>query len=519
MVLSRSLFTNPYGNFRKLMEGRSDHGGYGNVTWNVGPHAEHKPYGDDHNIAFVSRDKILSGAQHAHNTSEMEKHANDIGNQMDSGATVHIPKIKFKGGKPVIDARQHGAIHAAGQRGAEKIPVAYHRKDNFSLMLHVGDMEHPGAPRTGQERDPNVRYRWNGNGWYTKPSFNNGKCQGGAIANIPSDKCIIGGGSPPASAQLPAAPAAAPKKQVNKLEPFTPWDGKQLEPLKFKIDRSKVNGRQPYDMHPVGQGFNREILRNRMDGSLSGYSGVQPKMTYTDDQIDIPDDKSDNIKVQLKKLNLAREEMKEKGYIMGKFLGAGAAGAVFEGPDDPDGMPTVFKFDNGPYEARMADLVMSAGLSGNNAKNPVSILPRYISTHLTKQNMTRLELPLFAIHREDLANTKDHMTSDEASFLGGFGGEVAGISHQANWGTYTREKALSELDEIIKRNHQRVEEINNRSQNSKLGQEWPKIVEGMRTLMKHGILPCDIHSDNWGIRESTGEIVMRDVGCATFIDD
>jgi hypothetical protein len=98
----------------------------------------------------------------------------------------------------------------------------------------------------------------------------------------------------------------------------------------------------------------------------------------------------------------ARDEMLQNHpgtFRPGRFYGAGAAGAVFEGPLDPDGVETVYKFDAGPYEARMADAVMRAGLVG---KNGLAILPRYISTHQTSQKFSSAQLPIHVIHREDL---------------------------------------------------------------------------------------------------------------------
>ena len=50
-----------------------------------------------------------------------------------------------------------------------------------------------------------------------------------------------------------------------------------------------------------------------------------------------------------------------------------------------------------------------------------------------------------------------------------------------------------------------------------LAKQWPKMVEEMRTLLEHGIIPCDLHESNWGVRKSNGEIAMRDVGCAVVI--
>jgi hypothetical protein len=286
-------------------------------------------------------------------------------------------------------------------------------------------------------------------------------------------------------------------------------------PKPLTIDRSPVKG-QPKHMRPPGWGLPKTILKNRMDNALgSGYTKWF-SLDYESPKAEIDDKKdSSRVKEQKRKLAAARDEMMARDpnkYQIGKFIGAGAAGAVFEGPDDPDGMPTVFKFDNGPYEARMADMVMNAGFSG---KNGLSILPRYISTAQTSQNMTAAKLPLFAIHREDLDDVHDTLDKDSIEFLGDFGNAIGDLSRSANQMRHrfaTREEVLDNFDDEARDYHQRA-----MMAGGQLAKQWPKMVEEMRTLLEHGIIPCDLHESNWGVRKSNGEIAMRDVGCAVVI--
>jgi hypothetical protein len=51
-----------------------------------------------------------------------------------------------------------------------------------------------------------------------------------------------------------------------------------------------------------------------------------------------------------------------------------------------------------------------------------------------------------------------------------------------------------------------------------LAGQWHRIESDLRKMIEHGILPCDLHSQNWGIRKSNGEITMRDAGCTTVIE-
>jgi hypothetical protein len=301
----------------------------------------------------------------------------------------------------------------------------------------------------------------------------------------------------------------------------------------ISIDRSPVRG-EPKGMTPAGWGIPDDILDNRMDDALGRTYDwdkkhhIAPKVK-TNDEGKLEIDPNDSIEIieQKQKLLGARDEMMARDqskYQIRDFIGAGAAGAVFEGPDEPDGMPTVFKFDNGPYEARIADAVMTAGLSG---KNGLSILPRYISTDLTSYKMTKAKLPLFVIHREDLANIKDTIPKEGSDFLGSVGNLITMISDAAKHTMKIRtERNLKPeekfgIKEILGILDEEEESLHNRAMGGgpQLKKQWPKMMEEIRTLIKHGIIPCDIHADNWGIRKGTGEIVMRDVGCTVAIPD
>jgi len=310
----------------------------------------------------------------------------------------------------------------------------------------------------------------------------------------------------------PIAPNLKIRATPRQTSTYKPRNLNKPLPELIPFDRSPISG-QPDDMHPVGQGFADEVVGQPAYNIFKGMN--------VDDILKEP-----------------RAEMEEKGYQIGKYIDAGAAGAVFHGPLDPDGMPTIFKFDNGPYEAKLADAVMNAGLSG---KNGLSILPRYIKTEQTSSKMPGSRLPLFLIHREDIAslnNKEDKLPALQRMFLDQFGRKVINSISQdtritldrgsstddkqsergSDWlnvadfppspGSLTREKVLERFDRGAEKFYQEA-----LGMGGKIAEQWPKMMGEIRTLIEHGIIPCDMHMGNWGIRLSTGDIVMRDVGC------
>lgn len=588
MTLYRDLFTSRYGTFDRLMENIAggDHGGYGDVTWNVGPHVGPNPYGPKHKIGFVDRE-VMMNFPHGHSEDEIQQHAERIGGEMDQDRVIHVPHVQFENGKPVMTAAHHGAVRAAAQRGAKRIPIVYNKKNLGDVYGHVDEIETPGGPAPGQGQDKNIKYRWNGKGWYTKPSFNKGRCPQGSQADSANDQCLGGGGAPgsavgpegksalpPAEmwgsesrpAELrggtpPPARRIIPRRAVRAAAPSPrpaapsargpePKSDKNLPELLSKVlDRSQVPG-APVKL-PPGYGLAYDTLSNRMDkaiGALDMYRGIRKKVKLEPEPGDTPENK-----LTKETILAARDEMLQKHpdtFRPGKFYGAGAAGAVFQGPEDPDGTPTVYKFDAGPYEARMAQAVMDAGLVG---KNGLAILPRYISQHPTSQKFSKAGLPIHVIHREDLDDAKTGLSHAEMEVLGGYGASLGGLMQElqadANprhappgvdpydigqepshplfgrlgsgplgWESkagrgLNRKQLLQAYDRKIGRVRQAAQRAG-----GQLARQWDRIEAETRKLLEHGIVPCDLHPDNWGIRKGTGEISMRDAGCATVVE-
>jgi hypothetical protein len=311
----------------------------------------------------------------------------------------------------------------------------------------------------------------------------------------------------------------APTQEVRPYElkyPEKLFVSKDLNTLPdpLEINRTPVSGMA----EPVGRGQHPQSMQlHLIDDPDESEPGEQPE-----------DER------KRKQVIDARDAMRAQGYNIGEYLGTGAVGVVYKGPTDEDGSltgftdtPTVYKFDVGPNEARLADMVMKSGFSG---KNGLSILPHYISTKNTGHRIDapyeddngkwhgNTSLPLFAIHREDLANLdpKNKHTSRALNYLSRKLDDVfEEIEKSRNLGHLeARKKGIEKFD-----NHTPDIEQKFIKAGGETAKQWPRIAKELRTLMAHGIFPCDTHSDNWGIRRSTGEIAMRDVGCHETLAD
>jgi hypothetical protein len=235
-----------------------------------------------------------------------------------------------------------------------------------------------------------------------------------------------------------------------------------------------------------------------MDTSIGGHGRDDVKLTR--EPGDTPEITASKKSITDAVAEVARNNPSVK---MGEFYGAGAAGAVFAGPEN-NGLPTVFKVDKGAYEARMADAVLKAGV-----KNPS--LPLYKKVFPTSVR-TPDGYPLWVIHREDLKDAEKHLSRREMSAIGwhggGFGGwlsqDVSGAGQSGG-----RKKALKVFDNGIGQHRSNAARAG-----GEYAKQFPRLEKNIRDLIKNGLVPCDLHEGNWGVRPSTGEIVMRDVGCA-----
>lgn len=153
-----------YGTFHNLMETRPGHGGYGDVTWNVGPHAS--PINEGRVVwADVAR---LQGMIPRKKLAEsIDRYVNEATQCMARGDVLQVPKVVFEGMNAVLAPEHHGALVAAVKRGATRVPIVY--QEGSPGVLGLGGIEpiSPGRP----DQDPGQKWRWNGRSWYTNASF------------------------------------------------------------------------------------------------------------------------------------------------------------------------------------------------------------------------------------------------------------------------------------------------------------------------------------------------------------
>jgi len=195
-------------------------------------------------------------------------------------------------------------------------------------------------------------------------------------------------------------------------------------------------------------------------------------------------------------LDAAHKVVREKhGMELGARLGAGRSGAAFEHAGRPG---TVVKFDRGDREARLARYASSSKQLKKN-----SILPTYHKVVNTGVKDEKTGEHIHALHREDLSDLK---TKRHAAWHS-YGLSVSGTAERlANSGeTHHDFHALKdELDGHHRKLREHVPE--------KEKQSFDRFHKGVQKLVRHGIVPCDMHADNLGTRKN-GDVVLRDAGC------
>jgi hypothetical protein len=190
---------------------------------------------------------------------------------------------------------------------------------------------------------------------------------------------------------------------------------------------------------------------------------------------------------------------------VGRFYGCGLSGCVYAAPDDPDGVPMVIKMDKGENEATMANLMLKHPDLGR-----LSSVPRYAEVIPTGVKDEETGMNVYAIHREDLRDFAPE-ESNLKRFFGSFGMAVHDLSRQAP--NRNRAELIRTYDKMVNRYGRQA------ARSRTVAQHFDRVAEDIRKLIKRGIVPCDVHEENWGIRPHTGEVVMRDVGCSHFSSD
>jgi len=200
----------------------------------------------------------------------------------------------------------------------------------------------------------------------------------------------------------------------------------------------------------------------------------------------------------------------ETGVRVGANISRGAYGSVHK-TDRPD---RIVKFDTGRTEARLAQHMLDNPVLFDEIRS----LPRYHSVHQTRLSFRNQ--PVWAIHREDIHDLPSRHHHDWDAF--GVHVESARwraeekhdtdaakhkddptFDHAANFHGHLKREMADALD--------RVHE--NFFAGKAHEEQFHRVRKDVEKLVNEGLVPCDMHGGNWGIRPKTGEVVMRDVGC------
>jgi len=200
-------------------------------------------------------------------------------------------------------------------------------------------------------------------------------------------------------------------------------------------------------------------------------------------------------KLAIKVLRKLRPDLKITSF---RNTPCGTFGCVYQGPEG-----TIIKIEHGQNEAILAKLLLQY------PELRVSTLPQYFSVTPTGVLQDFTDLEMFAIHREDLRDIgPEGLAEKERDWLVNFGTAFDSLSRFAYM------QSVEELLEMYEDTATwAIEEA------KKIGflEKAQQLISDLRQLLSRGLVLCDIGPlRNWGIREATGQIVIRDTGCLVF---
>jgi hypothetical protein len=198
----------------------------------------------------------------------------------------------------------------------------------------------------------------------------------------------------------------------------------------------------------------------------------------------------------------ARGALISKGANIGKPLGCGQNGCVYQSARPGH----VVKVDKGDNEARLANAVL---------KNPdlqgLRSIPKYVSVHETGVKDKLTGANVFAIEREDLDDLPQEISYDPhtSNTLDELSGSLSIVGKGIRDGSLADRKAYNQhIDAAFHPNGDLMRRVS-----SMQGGMFKQGAQDIVHMLRRGLVPCDLHSLNWGKRKQTGEVVMRDLGC------
>jgi hypothetical protein len=195
-----------------------------------------------------------------------------------------------------------------------------------------------------------------------------------------------------------------------------------------------------------------------------------------------------------------------QGHKYGERLGIGGTAMVFRGGLHPD---HVTKLELGNSEARLAEYVM-----GNEALRNNGALPNFHGVtrteHAPRDRRMEPGQTVHAIHREDLKDVEFNDEEAWRKYVSAAGNSIG--TQQFNFHTTAgRDNIGSLLDQITSehRPNMHPEDL----------EQFDQFSENIKSMAQNGILPSDMsvtdndrHLVNLGVRPSTNEVVVRDIG-------
>ena len=200
----------------------------------------------------------------------------------------------------------------------------------------------------------------------------------------------------------------------------------------------------------------------------------------------------------------AKQSLRARGVKTGRLLGAGLNGHVYQ--SETPGQ--IIKIDKGDNEARLANFI-----SRDAELSQLRGLPRYHSAENTGVKDQLSGKDVHAIHREDITDLPTELRSDE-----GLRDSFRDLKDHLDTFSERVTKGIIRPQDYAQSAKRYFEDTGIFDHIASSHPNFVGPVNDLRRLIDRGIVPCDLHLSNWGRRPSTGEFVMRDMGCYAVVN-